>query len=86
MTATMIVAGSMFALGAVLATLRLLRGPALIDRAAALDVLLTTVVGVLVLIAAESRSAVALTIGVVVALLGFLASASLATLLPRNRR
>lgn len=85
MTATVIIAGSMFGIGAVLAAIRLLRGPTLIDRAAALDVILAIVVGVIVLQAAVQRSAVTLVIAVVVSLLGFLSSASLAKLLPQDR-
>ena len=51
-----------------------------------LDVLLAIVVGVIVLLAAVSDSSITLVIAVVVSLLGFLGSASLARLLPRDRR
>ena len=61
-------------------------GPTQIDRAVALDVLLAIVVGVLVLLAAAVPSSIMLVIAVVVSLLGFLGSASLAKLLPRDRR
>lgn len=85
MTFMVVVAGVMFAIGAVFAAVRLLRGPGLMDRAAALDVLLAIVVGVIVLYAAATKSAVPLVVAVVVALLGFLGTASLAKLLPRDR-
>ena len=86
MTLTVLIAGSMFGVGAMLAAIRLVKGPTQIDRAAALDVLLAIVVGVIVLLAAVSDSSITLVIAVVVSLLGFLGSASLARLLPRDRR
>lgn len=86
MTLTAIIAGTMFGLGALLAAVRLVKGPTQIDRAVALDVLLAIVVGVIVLLAAVSDSSITLVIAVVVSLLGFLGSASLAKLLPRDRR
>jgi multicomponent Na+:H+ antiporter subunit F len=86
MTLTVLIAGSMFGIGAMLAAIRLVKGPTQIDRAAALDVLLAIVVGVIVLLAAVSDSSITLVIAVVVSLLGFLGSASLARLLPRDRR
>lgn len=86
MTVTMIIAGALFGAGAVLAAIRLIRGPSPIDRTAALDVLLAIVVGVILLSAAMSRSATAVVIAVVVSLLGFVSSAGLALLLQRGRR
>lgn len=86
MTLTAIIAGTMFGIGGLLAAVRLLKGPTQIDRAVALDVLLAIVVGVIVLLAAVSDSSITLVIAVVVSLLGFLGSASLAKLLPRDRR
>jgi multicomponent Na+:H+ antiporter subunit F len=83
---TAILAGTMFGVGALLAAIRLLKGPTQIDRAVALDVLLAILVGVIVLTAALSDSSITLVIAVVVSLLGFLGSASLARLLPRDRR
>jgi multicomponent Na+:H+ antiporter subunit F len=68
------------------ASIRLVRGPTQIDRAVALDVLLAIVVGVIVLMAAATDSSITLVIAVVVSLLGFLGSASLAKLLPRDRQ
>jgi multicomponent Na+:H+ antiporter subunit F len=86
MTLTVLIAGSMFGIGAMLAAIPLVKGPTQIDRAVALDVLLAIVVGVIVLLAAVSDSSITLVIAVVVSLLGFLGSASLARLLPRDRR
>ena len=83
---TVLVAGVMFGLGALFAAVRLVRGPTQIDRAVALDVMLAIVVGVIVLTAAVSDSSITLVIAVVVSLLGFLGSASLAKLLPRDRQ
>ena len=86
MMLTVIIAGSLFAIGAAFAAVRLVVGPTQIDRAVALDVLLAIVVGVLVLLAAVAPSPITLGIAVVVSLLGFLGSSSLAKLLPRDRR
>lgn len=86
MTVTVIVAGALFGTGALCAAVRLLRGPTLIDRAVALDVLLAVLVGVIVLLAAAAKSTSLLVIAVVVSLLGFMGSAGLARLLPRDRR
>ncbi|MBM9469230.1 monovalent cation/H+ antiporter complex subunit F [Nakamurella leprariae] len=79
------VAGGLFAVGGICAMVRLLRGPSLIDRVIALDVLLAILVGVIVVVAAVTRSSITLVAAVVVALLGFLGSAGLAKLLPRDR-
>lgn len=86
MTIVVIVAGSLFGLGALAAAVRLVRGPGPIDRAVALDVLLAVLVGVIVLLAAVYASTVTLVIAVVVSLLGFVGSAGLAMLLQRERR
>lgn len=85
MTVTLIIAGSLFGAGAVLAAIRLVRGPTPVDRTAALDVLLSILVGVILLSAAISRSATAVVIAVVVSLLGFVGSAGIALLLHRER-
>lgn len=85
MNTVYIVCGVLFGIGALAATIRLVRGPGPIDRTAALDVLLAIVVGVLLLVATVSRSTVTLTMTVVVALLGFIGSAGLALFLGRGR-
>ncbi|MTD13269.1 cation:proton antiporter [Nakamurella sp. YIM 132087] len=86
MTVVFVIAAALFGVGAIGAAVRLVRGPSLLDRAVALDVLLAVVTGVIVLIAAIERSATTLVIGVVVALLGFIGSAGLAKLLPGERQ
>ena len=86
MTVTLLICGLLFAFGAVFAAIRLIKGPTQIDRAVALDVLLAIVVGVIVLLAAVSSSGITLVIAVVVSLLGFIGSAGLAKLLPRDRQ
>lgn len=86
MTATVLIAGTLFTVGGLLAVIRLVKGPTQIDRAVALDVLLAIVVGVIVLLAAYTESASTLVIAVVVSLLGFMGSAGLAKLLPRDRQ
>ena len=86
MTVTLLICGLLFAGGAVFAAIRLIKGPTQIDRAVALDVLLAIVVGVIVLLAAVSGSGITLVIAVVVSLLGFIGSAGLAKLLPRDRQ
>lgn len=86
MTVVYIVTGTFFAAGALFAVARLVKGPSLLDRAVALDVLLAVVTGVIVLLAAIQQSMLTLVIGVVVALLGFLGSSGLAKLLPGDRQ
>ena len=86
MTITLLVCGILFGTGALLAAIRLVKGPTQIDRAVALDVMLAIVVGVIVLLAAVSGSSITLVIAVVVSLLGFIGSAGLAKLLPRDRQ
>lgn len=86
MTVTLVITGVTFGIGALAAAVRLVRGPGPIDRAAALDVLLAIVVGVLVVVAAAWRSTATLTVAVVVALLGFVGTAGLSLLLSREQR
>ncbi|TKV56107.1 cation:proton antiporter [Nakamurella flava] len=86
MTATILIAGTLFTVGGLLAVIRLVKGPTQIDRAVALDVLLAIVVGVIVLLAAYTESDSTLVVAVVVSLLGFMGSAGLAKLLPRDRQ
>lgn len=85
MTITALIAGALFAGGALFASYRLVRGPQPMDRTAALDVLLAIVVGVIVLLAAIYTSTATLVVAVVVSLVGFIGSAGLALLLLRER-
>ena len=86
MTVVFIVATAFFAVGGICAAVRLLRGPSVLDRSIALDVLLAVATGLIVLLAAIDRSTTTLVIAVVVALLGFIGSAGLAKLLPGERQ
>jgi len=86
MTVVFLISAALFAVGAVCAAVRLLRGPSVLDRAIALDVILAAATGLIVLMAAIDRSTTALVIAVVVALLGFIGSAGLAKLLPGDRQ
>lgn len=86
MTVVFIVATAFFAVGGICAAVRLLRGPSVLDRSIALDVLLAVATGIIVLMAAIDRSTTTLVIAVVVALLGFIGSAGLAKLLPGERQ
>lgn len=86
MTVVFVICSVLFGIGGVCAAIRLLKGPSVLDRAVALDVMLAAVTGLIVLLAAIERSATTLVIGVVVALLGFIGSAGLAKLLPGERQ
>ncbi|NAZ74571.1 cation:proton antiporter [Kineococcus sp. T13] len=63
---------------AVLALLRIARGPTMLDRVVALDVLVAVVVIALCVEAAANRHATTLPVIVVLALLGFVGSVSVA--------
>lgn len=85
MTVAVVIAAICLVLGAGFATIRLVKGPGPIDRAAALDVLLAIVVAAVVVIAAVTQSASTLAVAVVVSLLGFVGSSGLALFLGRDR-
>jgi multicomponent Na+:H+ antiporter subunit F len=72
------------ALAGLLFAVRLLRGPSLADRAVALDGLLITVAGGVAVGAARSGSVVFLDVLVVVALLGFVGTVTVARFLERR--
>jgi multicomponent Na+:H+ antiporter subunit F len=63
---------------AVLAVARIVRGPSMLDRVVATDVLLATLVGALGAQAAHSRSATTLPILVVLSTVGFVGSVTIA--------
>lgn len=73
-TATQVV----LAVAAVLFVVRLLRGPTLGDRVLALDGLLSTVVGLVVLEAVDDDSVLLLDVPIVVAFIGFIGTAVVA--------
>ncbi|WP_433532050.1 monovalent cation/H+ antiporter complex subunit F [Micromonospora sp. CA-263727] len=72
-----IVLASLLSVAALLAVVRLYRGPSLLDRVIAADMLLATMVGAIGAEAAINRHATTLPVLVVLALLGFVGSVSL---------
>ncbi|HUW02212.1 MAG TPA: monovalent cation/H+ antiporter complex subunit F [Acidimicrobiales bacterium] len=68
------VAIAMFALAALCAAVRLLRGPTLADRVAALDVVLISLMGGIAVDAAASGEVTNLSLLVVIAIVGFTAT------------
>ncbi|GGM34327.1 hypothetical protein GCM10011608_18470 [Micromonospora sonchi] len=73
---TVVIAG-LLSLTALLALVRLYRGPALVDRVVAADMLLATMIGAVGAEAAINRHATTLPVLVVLALLGFVGAVSL---------
>ena len=69
-----------------LVLVRLVRGPTTLDRIVAVDVLLAVVVGAIAAEAAWTRDATSLPILVVLSILGFIGSVSVARFSPRSRR
>jgi multicomponent Na+:H+ antiporter subunit F len=72
-----VVLTGLFSVTALLALIRLYRGPSLIDRVVAADMLLATMVGAVGAEAAVNRHATTLPVLVVLSLLGFVGSVSL---------
>lgn len=85
MTVVVIVVSAMLSAAAVLAVVRVVRGPSLLDRLVATDVLLAVVVAGLAVRAASDRDSSVVPVLVVVSLLGFTGSVSVAQLLMRER-
>nr|WP_230416770.1 monovalent cation/H+ antiporter complex subunit F [Micromonospora tarapacensis] len=75
----------MLSVAALLALVRLYRGPSLLDRVIAADMLLATMVGAVGAEAAINRHATTLPVLVVLALLGFVGSVSLVRFAVRDR-
>jgi multicomponent Na+:H+ antiporter subunit F len=69
-----------------LALTRIVRGPSILDRIVALDVLLAVVVCAIAAEAAITEDATSLPILVVLSILGFIGSVSVARFSPRSRR
>jgi multicomponent Na+:H+ antiporter subunit F len=69
-----------------LALTRIVRGPSILDRIVAVDVLLAIVVCAIAAEAAITRDATSLPILVVLSILGFIGSVSVARFAPRSRR
>jgi multicomponent Na+:H+ antiporter subunit F len=69
-----------------LVLIRIVRGPTTLDRIVAVDVLLAIVVCAIAAEAAYTRDATSLPILVVLSILGFIGSVSVARFSPRSRR
>ncbi|MBX7268377.1 cation:proton antiporter [Micromonospora sp. Llam7] len=80
-----VVLTGLLSVAALLALVRLYRGPSLLDRVIAADMLLATMVGAVGAEAAINRHATTLPVLVVLALLGFVGSVSLVRFAVRDR-
>lgn len=78
MTVVAIICGTMLVVAAILALIRAERGPSMLDRTVALDVFVTTLVGGIVLESALSGRLDTLPILVVLSLVGFVGSVTIA--------
>lgn len=78
MTVVVLVCGALLGAAAVLALVRAEKGPSMLDRAIALDILTGALVGAIALEAAWSRRIDTVPILVVLALVGFVASVTVA--------
>lgn len=78
MVAVGVVATALLAVGALLAVVRIERGPTMLDRTVAFDVLTTVLVGAIAVEAAISRRTESVPILVVLSLVGFIGSVTIA--------
>lgn len=78
MTVVLWIAAGMLGLAALLALVRVVRGPSALDRVVAMDVLLSCLIGAIGLDAAYGRHGTTLPILAVLALLGFVGSVVIA--------
>lgn len=85
-----IVATALLAAGALLAVVRMERGPSMLDRSVAFDVLTTALVGAIAVEAALSRRTESVPILVVLSMVGFIGSVAVARFAavepPKGRR
>lgn len=84
MTVVAVTVTALLALAGALTLVRIIRGPSILDRAVATDVLLAVVVAAIATEAAYSRDATALPVLVVLAILGFVSSVSVARFAARK--
>jgi multicomponent Na+:H+ antiporter subunit F len=84
MTVVALIVTALLAAGAVLALIRVVRGPSVLDRIIATDVLLAIVVVAVATEAAFSRDATGLPVLVVLSILGFTGSVSVARFATRR--
>ena len=78
MTIVVIISAAFLTVAAVLAAVRTERGPSMLDRMVGLDVMTSTIVGAIALEAAWSRRTDTVPILVVLAMVGFVASVTIA--------
>lgn len=78
MTLVLTIAGVLLAGSAVLATIRIIRGPSPVDRVVATDVLIAIVVGALAIEAAVSRHSYTVPVMLALALLAFAGTVAMA--------
>ncbi len=78
MIAVVLLSGALLGVGAVLAVVRAEKGPSILDRTLALDILTGALVGAIALEAAWSRRVDTVPILVVLSLVGFVASVTVA--------
>ncbi|MDE1536652.1 MULTISPECIES: monovalent cation/H+ antiporter complex subunit F [Actinotignum] len=78
MIIVMVICGVLLTISALLVTVRIVKGPTVLDRVGALDVITSIMVGALCLLAAVTRRADLLAVFVVVAIVGFLGSVAVA--------
>jgi multicomponent Na+:H+ antiporter subunit F len=84
-TVVAVLSTALLAAGATLALIRVVRGPSVLDRIVATDVLLAIVVVAIATEAAFTRDATALPVLVVLSILGFVGSVSVARFSGRSR-
>lgn len=85
MTAVVIIAGVMLTVAAVLALIRVVIGPTMLNRVMAMEVIVAVVVGGLALEAAYNQHTTTLPILLVLAMLGFVGATSVARFMMRER-
>jgi multicomponent Na+:H+ antiporter subunit F len=78
MNVVAVVCGALLTAGAVLALIRAERGPSMLDRTVALDIVVTTLIGAVALEAAVARRIDTIPVLVVLSLVGFLGSVIIA--------
>ncbi|GGM08674.1 MULTISPECIES: monovalent cation/H+ antiporter complex subunit F [Micromonospora] len=84
MTVVAVIVTVLLAVAGALTLFRLMRGPSTLDRAVATDVLLAVMVAGIAMRAAYSQDATSLPVLVVLAILGFVGSVSVARFAPRK--
>lgn len=78
MTVVVVICGVLLTLGVTLAVIRLEKGPSMLDRTVALDIVVTTMIAAIALYAAVQRRTDVVPILVVLSLVGFVGSVTIA--------